>query len=110
MPLPRAATTFAPPVMEARRWLEGVTFSDTLPLIIYCGDYFDLTAPRCDALLDRGALVAMPPDVRPRYVGHTKSLLAPGATKLVVTLEYDQSVVAGPPFAVMSDEVLGYYG
>ncbi|MBD3663469.1 aminotransferase [Sulfitobacter sp. TSTF-M16] len=33
MILPRTATTFAPPVMEARRWLEGVSFSADLPLI-----------------------------------------------------------------------------
>ena len=33
MSLPRTATTFAPPVMEARRWLEGVTFTDAKPLI-----------------------------------------------------------------------------
>src|SRR6056297_1637161 len=31
--LPRTATTFAPPVMEARRWLEGVTFPPDRPLI-----------------------------------------------------------------------------
>ena len=31
--LPRTATTFAPPVMEARRWLDGVTFPPELPLI-----------------------------------------------------------------------------
>jgi aspartate/methionine/tyrosine aminotransferase len=29
----RTQTTFAPPVMEARRWLEGVTFPDNQPLI-----------------------------------------------------------------------------
>ncbi len=33
MRLARTATTFAPPVMEARRWLEGVAFSDAQPLI-----------------------------------------------------------------------------
>ncbi len=30
---PRMAATFAPPVMEARRWLAGVTFSPDRPLI-----------------------------------------------------------------------------
>ena len=30
---PRTATTFPPPVMEARRWLQGVTFSQVRPLI-----------------------------------------------------------------------------
>ncbi|MBW4708011.1 aminotransferase [Roseobacter sp. YSTF-M11] len=33
MTLPRTATTFAPPVMEARRWLDGVTFPDDRPLM-----------------------------------------------------------------------------
>ncbi|MEP2531069.1 aminotransferase [Shimia sp.] len=33
MTLPRTAATFAPPVMEARRWLEGVAFSDEKPLL-----------------------------------------------------------------------------
>jgi len=33
MTLPRTATTFPPPVMEARRWLEGVSFTDARPLI-----------------------------------------------------------------------------
>ena len=31
--LPRTAATFAPPVMEARRWLDGVTFPPERPLI-----------------------------------------------------------------------------
>lgn len=30
---PRFAATFPPPVMEARRWIEGVTFADDRPLI-----------------------------------------------------------------------------
>lgn len=33
MTLPRTATTFAPPVMEARRWLDGVTHPADRPLI-----------------------------------------------------------------------------
>ncbi|NAZ37900.1 aminotransferase [Rubellimicrobium sp. CFH 75288] len=32
-PLPRTAVTLAPPVMEARRWLEGVTFPPDRPLL-----------------------------------------------------------------------------
>ena len=31
--LPRTATTFAPPVMEARRWLDGISFPPDRPLI-----------------------------------------------------------------------------
>ncbi len=33
MTMPRTAQTFAPPVMEARRWLDGVTFPADRPLI-----------------------------------------------------------------------------
>ncbi len=33
MTQPRTANTFPPPVMEARRWLEGMHFSDARPLI-----------------------------------------------------------------------------
>ena len=33
MNLTRTAATFAPPVMEARRWLQGVAFTDDLPLL-----------------------------------------------------------------------------
>lgn len=33
MSLPRTAATFAPPVMEARRWLDGVAFTQDRPLI-----------------------------------------------------------------------------
>ncbi|WP_299686969.1 aminotransferase [uncultured Tateyamaria sp.] len=33
MPATRTSATFPPPVMEARRWIEGVTFPDDRPLI-----------------------------------------------------------------------------
>lgn len=33
MPMTRTKATFAPPVMEARRWLDGVSFSTDAPLI-----------------------------------------------------------------------------
>lgn len=80
--------------------------ADRGDITLYAGDYFDFRDSPCDALFDRGALVAMPAGERPRYVAHTNSLLRPGAARLLVTLEYDQRRVAGPPFSVSSDEVL----
>jgi len=76
---------------------------------IVCGDYFDFQSPPFDALYDRGALVALTGDLRPRYVAHTNQLLKPGATRLVITLEYDQQMVNGPPFSVMPDELTSYW-
>ncbi len=78
-------------------------------LVIYCGDYFEFQSSPFDALYDRGALVALAADQRPRYVDHTSKLLRPGAIRLVITLEYDQRVVNGPPFALSADELLAYW-
>ncbi len=62
-----------------------------------------------DALYDRAALVALPPELRPRYVAHLRGLVAPGTPGLLVTLEYPQEVMDGPPFAVLADEVARLY-
>lgn len=78
-------------------------------ITLYAGDYFEFGDTPCDALFDRGALVALQAAERPRYAEHTDSLLAPAAERLVITLEYDQSRVDGPPFAVRADELLGYW-
>lgn len=83
--------------------------SHTHPITICCGDYFDFESKPFDALYDRGALVAVSADERPRYVEHTKSLLKEDAYQLVITLEYDQSQACGPPFAVMPDEIISYW-
>jgi thiopurine S-methyltransferase len=80
-----------------------------LSLTLYCGDYFEFSESGFDALYDRGALVALPPDLRVRYIEHTKNLLRPGASKMIVTLEYDQAVVSGPPFSVPAGEISGYW-
>ena len=78
-------------------------------LTLYCGDYFDFQSQPFDALYDRGALVALAEDLRPRYVEHTRGLLKPGAMRLVITLEYDQRIVNGPPFSVSADELATYW-
>lgn len=76
---------------------------------IYCGDYFAFETSPCDALYDRGAIVAIEKTHRAEYVAHTKRLLKPDAARLVITLEYDQSVVDGPPYAVLAEEIRGYW-
>jgi len=80
-----------------------------LPITIWQGDFFALTDMRCDALWDRAALVALPLELRRAYAKHADSLLAPNAFRLLVTLEYDQQLVQGPPFSVPANEVLDYW-
>jgi thiopurine S-methyltransferase len=76
---------------------------------VFCGDYFAFSGERFDAHFDRGALIAMNAEFRPRYATHTSSLLEPGAFQLVIALEYDQRVAKGPPFSVPGDEILAYW-
>ncbi len=78
-------------------------------IAIYCGDYFSFAGQSFDAVYDRGALVALPASIRGAYVRHTDSLLRPDAGRLLITLEYDQAIVEGPPFSVTADEVRGYW-
>ena len=78
-------------------------------ITIVCGDYFDVADERFDACYDRGAFAALPAPVRARYAEHTNSLLSDEAYHLLITLEYDQSLVEGPPFNITEDEVAGYW-
>lgn len=78
-------------------------------ITIVCGDYFQFSDQPFDALYDRASLIALPADIRPAYIQHTKSLLKPEAKQLLLTIEYDQSKGSGPPFSVMPAEVNSYW-
>jgi len=78
-------------------------------ITLVCGDYFSFRDTGFDALYDRASLVALPPQIRPAYVRHSKGRLNDGAKQLLVTLEYDQSKVGGPPFSVPGTEVNEYW-
>ena len=79
---------------------------------ILVGDFFLLKAQDladCAGIYDRAALIALPPALRTAYVEHLHKLISPNMRTLLVTLEYDQSVLPGPPFAVDSAEVHRLY-
>ncbi|AGI24994.1 thiopurine S-methyltransferase [Pseudomonas sp. ATCC 13867] len=81
-------------------------------LEILQGDFFDTTAEQlggCAALYDRAALIALPQDMRPDYVAHLQRNLPPQVRGLLVTLEYPQAEMDGPPFAVLADEVRTHF-
>lgn len=81
----------------------------TRDVTLYCGDYFDFDDEPFDAHYDRGALIALSPELRPRYAAHTSSLLTDDARQFVLTVDYDDSVCEGPPFSVSRDELLSYW-
>jgi len=76
-------------------------------LEIRCGDFFALTSEEvadCTALYDRAALIALPAPMRERYAAHLQQIL-PGGVGLLITLDYNQDEMPGPPFSVGDDEV-----
>lgn len=80
---------------------------------ILLGDFFELE-PKLLAdvagIYDRASLIALPPAMRPRYARHLMRVAPADAPILLVTLEYPQGEMKGPPFSVMEDEVRGHYG
>lgn len=79
-------------------------------LAIWVGDFFATTSERLgvfDAVYDRAAMIALPPELRGRYASHLQTLLAPKAKLLLVTLHFDAS--GGPPFSVPPEEVKEAY-
>ena len=74
-------------------------------LSVYTGDYFTAPIQPVDTIYDRASLVALPEEMRVQYVERLKQLLKPGGKVLLVTLDYDQSEMAGPPFSVPKLEI-----
>ncbi|RFF26877.1 MULTISPECIES: thiopurine S-methyltransferase [unclassified Wenzhouxiangella] len=75
------------------------------------GDFFAYaTNEPFDLFYDRAALIALPHDMRPAYLDHLRTLLTDKARGLLVTFEYDQTEMDGPPFAVLEDELTDYPG
>lgn len=78
---------------------------------IFVGDIFDVsgkTLGPVDAIYDRAALIALPEEVRKRYTAHLMEI-TDKAPQLLVTCEYDQSLMEGPPFSISQEEVNKHY-
>lgn len=78
---------------------------------VFVGDFFALTGDilgPVDAVYDRAALVAFPADMRQRYTAHLAQITR-HARQMLITFEYDQSDMDGPPFNVHEDEVRAHY-
>ena len=90
----------------------GLTRYRAGALTLLCGDFFALERAdlgHVDAFYDRAALVALPSELRARYAAQLRTLLPARVLGLLVTFEYEQTQMNGPPFAVLEAEVRALY-
>jgi len=83
------------------------------PIEFLCGDIFGLdagTLSGCAGCYDRAALIALPPALRERYARHVYGQLPAGCRTLLLTLDYPQAEMDGPPFSVPESEIQTLYG
>lgn len=98
-------------IPEISPWVGGEKYQ-AQGLTIYVGDYFKLTQQDLGTIAwvyDRAALIALPDTMRLEYAQHMAKITQ-FASQLLITLDYDQNIAAGPPFAVSNQEVEALYG
>ncbi|MCG8426319.1 MAG: thiopurine S-methyltransferase [Chromatiales bacterium] len=92
-------------VDKFRRWeCDGITILE--------GDFFDLQPGHLsgvETVYDRASLVALPPEMRKAYAEHLFKVLPGQVDILLVTMQYPQEEMSGPPFAVEEEEVHTLY-
>jgi len=90
------------------RWHAG-------PFTLYEGNYFSLNKSHVEgvkAVYDRASLIALPKEGdhgRKAYMKQMRALFGADIKTLLITLDYDQSAMEGPPFSVSYEEVVWQY-
>lgn len=77
-------------------------------ITIYQGDIFKLQKEHTrniNAIYDRASLVALNPQLRSEYAKLFNGIMPSGIWYLLLTLDYQQHAIDGPPFAVSETEV-----
>ncbi len=75
---------------------------------LWCGDFFALTPADLNdipVVYDRAALIALPAKMRADYAAHLAAILQPGSRILLISMDYDENKMQGPPFSVPENEV-----
>ena len=99
-------------ILAKRRILDSFDVYEAANFALYRGDFFALTAELLgtfSAVYDRAALISWTPELRAAYVQKMTSLTSPGVQTLLVTMQYPQPEMAGPPFSLSADDVERLY-
>ena len=77
-------------------------------LALWQGDFFKLSSKAIDTvdwIYDRAALIALPKVMQQKYVEHLKTFFSSQTRLFLVTVEFPQAQLSGPPFAVTEADV-----
>ncbi len=78
---------------------------------IFVGNFFNLSQKlleKVDFIYDRAALVALPKNMREKYILHLLNITNK-VSQLLITYQYEQNIMKGPPFSVKEKEIKEYY-
>lgn len=81
-------------------------------LDFFVGNIFHLAPDQLgpvQAVYDRAAMVALPEETRRKYTAHLVEI-SDEASQLLITFQYDQNQMEGPPFSISSQEIESHYG
>ncbi len=81
-------------------------------ITLYQGDYMNLQdkyLKNCKLVYDRASIVAIESFNRKTYKQKMLEIIPTGIPMLLVTLDYDQNVMQGPPFSVPVSEIKQLY-
>jgi thiopurine S-methyltransferase len=98
--------------VREEKFARGLTLSAE-GITLCCADYMKLRpadVPDAALVYDRAALVALPPEIRGPYAEQTFRLFPRLRGMLVISFEYDETKMSGPPFSVRGDEIRNLYG
>lgn len=82
-------------------------------IAIWTGDFYKLKEnylPGVDAIYDKAAIIALPEKQRNKYADKLLSLCKSHTQILMNAFEYEQKEMAGPPFAVLREELDELFG
>ena len=99
-----AENNLTPTITQGKRFIEYKYENITL----LCGDFFNLTpndVAGCQFTYDRASLIALPLEMRIDYAKKLSELIPNEKSRLLITIEYPQHEMTGPPHSVPPEEV-----
>jgi thiopurine S-methyltransferase len=81
-------------------------------ITLWCGDFFQLPQEvwnDATGIYDRAALIALPPEIRQKYAAEIAQRSKRPFDVLLITFEYPESFLEGPPFSVTEQEIKKLY-